>query len=118
MLLGHEEPAVVHRTPVVDDHVDMGVRLVGVQGRDIGPDIVLMFARLKHLEGPSLSNQLCRLRPHMGREAHQQMGGVAVLRRAPPVLDPVADDVVPLLFGQTLGIRIQQDPVAEDKGRF
>jgi len=58
----------------------MRMRLVGVQSRDIGPDIILMLARLEHLEGPGVSNQLCLLWPHMGQEAHQQMGGVAILR--------------------------------------
>ncbi len=91
---------------------------VGVQCRDVGPDIVLMVTRLEHLEGPDLSNQLGLLRPHMRRKAQKQMAGVPVPGRPSPILDPITDDVVSFVLGQPLGICIQHDPVAEDRGRL
>lgn len=79
MVLRHEEPAVAQSAAVVHNDMDMRMRPVSVQCRDIGPDIILMLARLKHLKGPNFGNQLRLLRPHMGRKAQKQMAGVPVL---------------------------------------
>ena len=42
MLARHVEPTVLRDAPVVHDDMDVRVRSVGVQRRDIGPDVILM----------------------------------------------------------------------------